>query len=282
MRDLAKQKGIIITTTDKGGAVVIMDTENYITEANRRLSDENNYSTLQTDPIIQHNKMLNDALNGFKNRNLLSKKTTQGMKVINQKTPTFYITTKIHKEHNPGIPVSNSINYCTSEISPFVDHNSQPLVREFPSYIKDFVTKTNNFKVPENLLLVTMDKIGLHTNIPNNEGIAAVKRKHDNFTQKTVATKVITTFLALILTLNNFTFNSKFYLQIKGCAMGTICSTAYANILVSEFEERYIYPLIKNKSSSYLRFIDDIFMVRTKSESEITSFLNEINKKIIP
>ena len=127
-----------------------------------------------------------------------------------------------------------------------------------------------------------MDKIGLYTNIPNNEGIAAVKRKHDNFTQKTVATKVMTTFLALILTLNNFTFNSKFYLQIKGCAMGTICSTAYANILVSEFEERYIYPLIKNKSSSYLRFIDDIFMVRTKSESEITSFLNEINKKIIP
>ena len=95
MRDLAKQKDIIITTTDKGGAVVIMDTENYINEANRRLSDENNYSTLQTDLTIQHNKMLNDALNGFKNKNLLSRKTTQGMKVINQKTPTFYITPRI-------------------------------------------------------------------------------------------------------------------------------------------------------------------------------------------
>ena len=68
-----------------------------------------------------------------------------------------------------------------------------------------------------------MDVKALYTNIPNNESIAAVKRKHDNYTKKTVATKVITTFLALILTLNSFIFISKFYLQIKGCAMGTIC-----------------------------------------------------------
>ena len=48
---------------------------------------------------------------------------------------------------------------------------------------------------------------------------------------------------------------------------------------MSEFEEKYMHPLIKNKSSSYLRFIDDIFMVWTKSENELKSFINEINKK---
>ena len=48
---------------------------------------------------------------------------------------------------------------------------------------------------------------------------------------------------------------------------------------MSEFEERHIYPLIKNKSISYLRFIDDIFMVWTKSENKLKSFINEINKK---
>ena len=40
-----------------------------------------------------------------------------------------------------------------------------------------------------------------------------------------------------------------------------------------------IYPLIKNESSSYLRFIDDIFMVWNKSENELKSFINEVNKK---
>ena len=124
-----------------------------------------------------------------------------------------------------------------------------------------------------------MDVKALYKHVPNNEGIAAVKQKHDNYTKKTAATKVITTFLALILTLNNFIFNSKFYFQIKGCAMGTICAPTYTNMFMSEFEERYIYPLIKNKSSSYLRFIGDIFMVWTKSENKLKSIINEINKK---
>ena len=48
---------------------------------------------------------------------------------------------------------------------------------------------------------------------------------------------------------------------------------------MSEFEEGYVYSPIKNKSSSYLWFIDGIFMVWTKSENEIKSFINEINKK---
>ena len=47
----------------------------------------------------------------------------------------------------------------------------------------------------------------------------------------------MTTFLALILTLNYFIFNSKFYLQIKGCDMETISALIYVNIFMSEFEE---------------------------------------------
>ena len=43
--------------------------------------------------------------------------------------------------------------------------------------------------------------------------------------------------------------------------MGTICASSYANIFMLEFEEKYIYSLIKNKYVIYLRYIDDIFMV---------------------
>ena len=47
----------------------------------------------------------------------------------------------------------------------------------------------------------------------------------------------------------------------------------------SEFEEKYVYPLIKNKSVIYLSYIDDIFMVWIKSECELRQFMNEINEK---
>ena len=82
-----------------------------------------------------------------------------------------------------------------------------------------------------------------------NKTIAAVKRKHDNYTKKTVAKKVITTFLSLILTLKNFIFNSKFYSHIKGCAMGTICPTAYANICPSLKRDTSILLLKTNPAA---------------------------------
>ena len=57
----------------KGGAVVIADTENYMKNADIQWFDKKNYKILQTDhPTLQHNKMVDDALGLFKNKNLLS------------------------------------------------------------------------------------------------------------------------------------------------------------------------------------------------------------------
>ena len=52
MEELAKRKDIFIANADKGGAVVIMDVEKYINEANRQLSDKRNYKKLPEDPTI--------------------------------------------------------------------------------------------------------------------------------------------------------------------------------------------------------------------------------------
>ena len=90
---------------------------------------------------------------------------------------------------------------------------------------------------------------------------------------------MIITFLSLILTLNNFVFNSINYLQIMGCAMGTICAPAYANIFMAQFEKQHIYPYIKNKSILYLRYIDETFMIWTGTNQELLIFLENLNSK---
>ena len=110
----------------------------------------------------------------------------------------------------------NSIECHTLEILRFVNHHFQPVLKQIPSHIKytnHFIKKVNNFSVPVNSILVTMDVRSQYTSIPNNEGIAATKKRYDNYIHKILLTKIITTFLALNLTLNKIVFNSKFYLQ---------------------------------------------------------------------
>ena len=107
--------------------------------------------------------------------------------------------------------------------------------------------------IPSDCLLVTMDVKSLHMNISNSEGISAVKAAYQSYPEKSVATKIIITFLALILTLNNFIFNCKNYLQIRGCAMGTACTQSYANIFMARFEQKHIYSFIKGKVDLYPR-----------------------------
>ena len=49
-------------------------------------------------------------------------------------------------------------------------------------------------EVPEDSLLVSLDVKSLYTNIPNNEGIKAVKEAYDRLSSKTVSTKVLANF----------------------------------------------------------------------------------------
>ena len=110
----------------------------------------------------------------------------------------------------------------------------------------------------------------------HEEGVNVVKdllqRKQNKFTT------VITAFLWLILTLNNFIFNATNYLQLSGVAMGTKCAVIYANLFMSHFEETYIYDLIRNKCNFYKRFIDDIFIIWYGTHDELKAFVEQLNK----
>ena len=142
-------------------------------------------------------------------------------------------------------PVISSINCHTSKISEYVDYHLQPIVREITSKVKDTSDSLQEINavefVPENSYLVSLDV--KYTSIPDAEGVKTVKKLLDNYLKRTVATKVIRAFLALMLTLNNFMFNSTNYLQTRGCAMGTICAPSYANIFMDHFEKKTYIPI---------------------------------------
>ena len=196
-------------------------------------------------------------------------------------TLKFYTLPKIHKENNPGRPVISSINCHTAKISKFVDYHLQEHVTKTASFVQDttdFLNKIKNIEVPPNAILVTMDVKSLYTNIPNGEGISAIDELLKESSTPTSLKTVNVTFLEMILTLNNFVFNGKHYLQIKGCAMGTKCAPSYANLFMDNFESKNIYPITNLKTKTYLRFIDDIFMLWTGTLDELKNFEGTINQ----
>ena len=100
-----------------------------------------------------------------------------------------------------------------------------------------------------------MDVRSLYTNISNEDGLRALTKTLGNRQTKLPNTNTSITLMNHVLTLNNFTFNCDHYLQIKGCAMGTIAAPSYATIYMADFEETYIYPQIRDTCMFYCRYI---------------------------
>ena len=106
-----------------------MNIDTYIKEGNWQLSDKASYKHLTQDPTLQHNRMVNQKIERFKNEKLLPQKTARGLKISNPKKPKFYISPKIHKPSKSRRPVINSTECHTSEISRFIHDNLQPVVK---------------------------------------------------------------------------------------------------------------------------------------------------------
>ena len=281
LAQLQKRDDIVIINADKGGAMTILDADQYVKEANRQLSDTNNYKKLNYNPTTEYANTVNTTIDLFKTQHKIPEKIADGLKVTKPKTPMLKLPPKVHKEGHPGRPLVASIDSPTSKISEYVDFHLQPYTDTIKSHIKDtnhFLTELNTVPAAESKgsYLVTLDVRSLYTNIPNEEGVNVIKnllqRKQSNLTT------VITAFLWLILTLNNFIFNGSNFLQTSGVAMGTKCAVIYANLFMSNFEESHIYQLINGKCPFYKRFIDDIFLLWTGTLDELLKFLEELNK----
>ena len=110
-----------------------------------------------------------------------------------------------------------------------------------------------------------MDVYSLYTNISSKGGIDTVET---TLKRKTIKTKIISTFLLLVLTLKKFVFKCQNYLHIR--------TTPWAYYMCV-LEVRYISPFIL-MSKFYLRFIDDIFEIWTENTEQLMKFKQEIDK----
>ena len=173
MEELRIRDDLIFTKADKGGALVIMDVKDYVSEVNRQLDDEQFYKKLTNDPTQVYVECINTTIERFKEEGVITDKIAEGLKTDEPKTSKFYLNPKIHKKNNPGMPVINSVECHSSNISKYVDYHLQPEVRKLKSYTKgstDTINKISEIRkdMAKEDILVTMDVRALYTNIPND------------------------------------------------------------------------------------------------------------------
>ena len=59
--------------------------------------------------------------------------------------------------------------------------------------------------------------------------------------------------------------------------MGTKCIPSYADIFMGIFEEKYINPSNNNMKLLYLKFIDHIFLIWTRTLEELIKYKEQVN-----
>jgi len=276
---------IIIKPADKGGCIVIQNTTDYIAECLRQLSDTTFYEPQTIDLTPTHNQLVSEKVESLCNKDAISAEVADYLVFSRPCTACFYTLPKIHKPTRPppGRPIVSANECPTERISGFVDHFLRPFVPLIKSYVKDtthFINQIENIPpLPRGALLVTLDVTSLYTNIPNQDALRVAKQTLDTHWQDPhthLTNSDLKDLLELVLTCNNFEFNNSHYKQIQGVAMGTRVAPTIANLVMADFEERFVYtyalqPLV------WLRYIDDNFMVWTHGQEELDIFLAHLN-----
>ena len=77
-------------------------------------------------------------------------------------------------------------------------------------------------------------------------------------------------YLQVIITFINFAFTCTNYFTYNGLCHGyNMCSILCEHLYGNFFKAKNIYPYIKEVSLLYLRYIDDIFMIRKGTKAEL-------------
>ena len=180
--DLKNDKSIVINSADKGLVVVVWDREGCMKEAEKQLGDEEVYEEVSNDAALLL-KTINEVIAKTRKRGDLKRDNLDYFIMKDKKLARFYHLPKIHKRlHNvPGRPVISNSCYYAENITLFLDHHLQLLAQAIRYYIKD----TNAFlkmlrslsKLPDGIILCTMDVVGLYPSILHEERLPAIRKR---------------------------------------------------------------------------------------------------------
>lgn len=288
LSQLKRNSDIVIKPADKGSAIVILDRQQYLVEAYRQLENRKHYMPIPHSLQAETQSRLISIFQSLKQKGLINHK--QMLYLIGPNPPRarqFYLLPKIHKspstwtvphEIPPGHPIVSDCGSESYNAAQYIDHFLNPLSQLHDSYLRDtydFIGKIKNHKFSADSFLFTIDS--LYTNTDTTLGLQAVEEIFRQHPDRARPDEEILALLEINLTRNDFHFNSQFFVQVQGTAMGKKFAPAYANIYMAHWE-RTLFQKLAHRPTIYYRFLDDIFGVWSQGTVKFNEFLSMANQ----
>ena len=285
LRNLRKNKDIVITKPDKGNGVVILDRKLYDNAIQELISDTSKFEKLNEDPTLKREASLQPSLRKLKQKNFFNENEYDKLYPSGSAPARIYGTPKMHKfspsDSFPKLrPIVSSIGTFNYNLARFLCDLLSPLVPNDYS-CKDtfsFVSQIKNANLSKKIL-VSYDVTSLFTNIPLQETIdIAINLIFNHNPNLNITKKELKKLFLFATSQTHFIFNSKFYNQIDGVAMGSPLAPVLANIFMGFYEFKWLNEYNLNKPKFYLRYVDDILAAFDKEQDSL-DFLNFLNKR---
>ena len=124
LKNLKKNKELVICKPDKGRGVVILDRNTYVEKMNLILNDFQSFEKQTFLQFPKHTLNLEDKANRLikklKENNCISEREYKSLYVVGSSPGVMYGLPKIHKENNPMRPVVSSINTPFYKLAKFL------------------------------------------------------------------------------------------------------------------------------------------------------------------
>ena len=276
----------MILTTDKGVALVVLNTEDYRKKA-EDLLNQNTYRVLTADPTMRlKNKMIN-LLKSIKSKGGISEELYKRLYPTRAGSPKFYGLPKIHKPGMPLRPIVSSIGAVTYQTSKEVARILKPLVGKSEHHVKntqDFIESIKGIHLGKDQCMMSYDVKALFTSVQTTKACNIIKQRLEEDPELNQRTSLsidnITSLLEFCITSTYFSFQGKFYEQVEGAAMGSPLSPIVANIYMENFEVEAIRSA-PNPPQFWKRYVDDTFTILQSSKrEEFLEYLNFIDQHI--
>ena len=302
LKNLIKDKSIVIMKADKGASCVIMDKAEYKSKVMELLStsgsflmmpekdDKNKPNTIEN-VVKKMENNLNYKLNELKKTRKLSQDDYDFIKCTGSRCSVLFCNPKVHKKGMPLRPIISTTNSYSYKLAKYLTkllENARPKPK---SYVKDsfsFAKIIQQQKPTKDDIMLSLDAESLFTNIPVREAIELsikiiMEKKKENKNYTKLAAKDLRSLFELAVTRTPFRFYEQLYMQVDGASMGSPLASILADIFMTHIEQQLEQYDHKNKIKIYLRYVDDTFIIINGKESDVktlTDCFNELHPKL--